>query len=112
MIIFFCCCRTQINYYQGYIYDFDRQPIVGVKVYSPYDTIGTFGITDSNGFFQIKKPKHIISNFLYIKNLHTIIDSIRIVGSHGGEQLHYSFVDGKNDTLFIDRSKIENENNL
>lgn len=112
LLISIISCSKPIKYYQGYIYDLDRQPIAGVKVYCPYDTIGTSGITDSNGFFQIEIPKHIISTSLYIKKNHTIIDAIRIIGTHGGEQLHYSFVDGKNDTLFVDKSEFEKEKEI
>ena len=34
-----------------------------------------------------------------------IIDSIQVIGTQGGEKIKYSFVEGKNDTLFLDPIK-------
>ncbi|HZH73436.1 MAG TPA: hypothetical protein VFD91_13145 [Mariniphaga sp.] len=95
-------CNSSISYYEGHICNLKREPMSGLEVYQREDSLNISGLTDTTGFFKIKKKENSIATYLMVKKGNEILDSIRIVGTQGGERIIYSFVEGKNDTLFID----------
>ena len=102
LFLFITKCSDNISYYEGHIYSSKKEPISDLKVYQREDSLNISGTTDKNGFFKIKKKENSIATYLIIKKGNEILDSIRIVGTQGGERIIYSFIEGKNDTLFID----------
>lgn len=52
------------------------------------------------------------SQFLIVKNEGKILDTIQIIYTHPERGARYHFVENRSDTLFIDKSKFENKNNL
>jgi uncharacterized protein YxeA len=99
--VFLAGCKTNINYYQGFIYDMNNKPIKNLKVYEKSNK-SNYSITNDKGYFKITTKNNTIKRFLYVEqNGLTIIDSIQVFGSQGGEKIKYSFVEGKKDTLYI-----------
>ena len=94
-------CSQKISYYEGYIYNSENKPLSNLFIYAENDSINIKGYTDENGFFKIKKKENSIVNHLKIKKNGKILDSIKIIGIRGGEQIDYAFVNGKNDTIII-----------
>ena len=107
-------CSQKISYYEGYIYNSENKPLSNLFIYAENDSINIKGYTDENGFFKIKKKENSIVNHLKIKKKENsivnhlkikkngkILDSIKIIGIRGGEQIDYAFVNGKNDTIII-----------
>ena len=63
-------------------------------------------MTDANGYFKLNEgPTSMTDLIVFYKE--QSIDTIITRWAQGGERLVYSFVEGKNDTLFIDMSKYE-----
>ncbi|UII26489.1 hypothetical protein LVD15_24865 [Fulvivirga maritima] len=109
MAIFFAGCKTNINYYQGFIYDMNNKPVKNLKVYEKSDK-NNYSITNEKGYFKIPAKNNNINRFLYVEqNDLTIIDSIQVFGSQGGEKIKYNFVEGQKDTLYIKfHSQVDN----
>ncbi|CAM1356870.1 hypothetical protein [Tenacibaculum ascidiaceicola] len=106
LIPIFIQCEKRINYYQGYLYDTNNNPIENLVVYEKYNK-KSFSRTNKKGLFKIK-VKNRLCHFLIIEqNGTTTIDSIQIIGVQGGEKIKYSFINGRNDTLFIDMSRFK-----
>ena len=106
LLLFLLSCKKKIDYYQGYLYDTNNNPIENLIVYEKYNK-KSFSRTNKKGLFKIK-VKNRLSHFLIIEqNGTTIIDSIQIIGVQGGEKIKYSFINGRNDTLFIDMSRFK-----
>lgn len=97
-LIFFISCYNRIEYYQGYIYDKNYNPLVNVKV--TLESTNQTSITDNKGFFKIKKNSNILGDLIVFKKK-KIIDTIKTVWRQHGEKIKYSFVENQNDTLFI-----------
>ena len=94
------------KYYEGHIYDTNKKPLPNIKVCKMYHTPTDCTMTDANGYFKINKdPTSITELIVFYKE--QPIDTIITRWAQGGERLVYSFVEGKNDTLFIDMSKYE-----
>ena len=97
---------SDFRYYEGHIYDRNKKPLPNIKVCKMYHTPTDCTMTDANGYFKINKdPTSIAKLIIFYKE--QPIDTIRTRWAQGGERLVYSFVEGKNDTLFIDMSKYE-----
>ena len=101
---FFIQCKTGINYYQGYIFSIDNNPIKNLKIYEKYDR-NNYAISNKYGYFRIDITKNNIKRYLIIENEGRVIDSIQVIGTQGGEKIKYSFVQGENDTLFLNMNK-------
>ncbi|MCH4828946.1 MULTISPECIES: hypothetical protein [Flavobacterium] len=95
-----CTNKNNLKYYQGYIY-LNKNAEPDVEVYEA-DNPSNKTKTNENGFFKIPMQQKYISNFLIIRNKNKIIDSIQIIRTSGGEKINYYFVEGRNDTVFID----------
>lgn len=107
MKIFICICVTIIanscsmpRNYQGYVYSSYKKPIQNVKVCEKNTSNCT--TTDINGFFVLKKDKQSITDLIIFLD-EKPLDTLKTVWSQHGEKLNYSFMEGKNDTLFINR---------
>ena len=99
-IISSCGGNRGFKYYEGHIYDTNKKPLPNIKVCKMYHTPTDCTMTDANGYFKINKdPTSIPDLIVFYKE--QPIDIIRTVWAQGGERLVYSFVEGKNDTLFI-----------
>ncbi|WP_452223991.1 hypothetical protein [Lacinutrix chionoecetis] len=99
--LFFAQCNQEVNYYHGHILDANTNPMENLKVYERGNT-NSYGITDAEGYFKIKKEKNSLSRFLYVESPTLgLLDSIQTVGTQGGEKIIYSFVEGKSDTLYL-----------
>ena len=104
--LLFCCKNRKINFYEGHIYDENKKPLPNIKVCKMYHTPTDCTMTNANGYFKINKdPTSIAKLIIFYKE--QPIDTIITRWAQGGERLVYSFVEGKNDTLFIDMSKYE-----
>lgn len=102
LVILCNSCQENFKYYEGYIYSRYRKPLQGLRVEKKYYK-DDFAITDSLGYFRIKEKKNSGSGFLMVSTKQEIlIDSIQVVRKAGGEQVNFYFVEGRNDTLFID----------
>lgn len=44
-------CSPKINYYEGYIFNYQNEPLSGLKVYQQEDSIDISGYTNKKGFF-------------------------------------------------------------
>jgi len=104
--LLFCCKNRKINFYEGHIYDENNKPLPNIKVCKMYHTPTDCTMTDANGYFKINKdPTSIPDLIVFYKE--QPIDTMRTLWTQAGERIMYSFVEGKNDTLFIDMSKYE-----
>lgn len=99
-ILWNCTVHREVNYYEGYIFNQQKQAISNIMVYEG-DRPENKVFTDQSGYFQLKKPKNVISNFLMVKKDTLILDSIQVVRKSAGEQVNYAFVEGRQDTLFL-----------
>jgi len=99
-ILWNCAFHREVNYYEGHIFDQNKQAISNIMVYER-DRPENKVFTDSSGYFQLKKPKNLISNFLMVKKDAIILDSIQVLRTRAGEQVNYVFVEGRQDTLFL-----------
>ena len=105
VIISSCGGNSSFKYYEGHIYDENKKPLPNIKVCRGYKlTVCT--MTDANGYFKLnKKPTFITDLIVFYKE--QPIDTIITAWTLHGELDRYSFIEGKNDTLFIDMSKYE-----
>ena len=95
-------CKPKINFYHGHIYSKDNEPIKNLTIYERYDK-SKFSRTDAKGYFKINvKVNHIKGVLMVESSKSKLLDSIQVIGTQGGERLMYSFVEGKNDTLFLE----------
>lgn len=102
IILLQACTTGRIDYYHGYIYNNDKKIIEGLKV----NTINYkyFSYTNKKGYFNINIYNKDYSRFLIIADkddyiIDTLVTSWRFPDVGG---INYQFVNGKNDTLFID----------
>lgn len=101
IIVFFIQCKSNVNYYQGFIYNMNNKPVKNLKVYEKNNE-DNYSITNDKGYFKIPIKKNNIKRFLYVKlNELETIDSIQVFGSQGGERIKYNFIEGRKDTLYI-----------
>ena len=104
--LLFCCKNRKINFYEGHIYDENNNPLPNIKVCKMYHTPTDCTMTDANGYFKINEdPTSMTDLIVFYKE--QPIDTMRTLWTQAGERIMYSFVEGKNDTLFIDMSKYE-----
>ncbi|KQT33914.1 hypothetical protein ASG22_17605 [Chryseobacterium sp. Leaf405] len=94
------CSDINFNSYEGFIYN-KNAPYVHLKIFEK-DFNSNFTFTNDKVFFKLKKRSNSISTFLMIQKNNKIIDSIQVIRTSGGEKINYSFIEGRNDTLFID----------
>jgi len=109
VIIIFCLflnsCQQRIpNYSQGYIYDKELNPLYNIKIENPYDST-IYTLTNKSGYFKIDQS--MLAEYLYIIKNNKKVDSIYISTRHPEGRISYSFVEGRNDTLFIDIKKLD-----
>jgi len=103
--LLFCCKNKKVNFYEGHIYDENKKPLPNIKVCRGYK-LTACTTTDANGYFKLnKKPTFITDLIVFYKE--QPIDTIITAWTLHGELDRYSFIEGKNDTLFIDMSKYE-----
>jgi len=96
---------SNFRYYEGHIYDRNKKPLPNIKVCRGYK-LTACTTTDANGYFKLnKKPTFITDLIVFYKE--QPIDTIITAWTLHGELDRYSFIEGKNDTLFIDMSKYE-----
>jgi type IV pilus biogenesis protein CpaD/CtpE len=94
-------CTKSSEYYHGYVYDSKtHQPISNVKVEAAYD-MKLSSYTDEKGYFKIKKEQSL-AKFLIVHRPNSSLDTIQTFAiQHGELEMHF-FVEGRNDTIFID----------
>jgi hypothetical protein len=63
-------------------------------------------ITNDKGYFRMNKRDNWIEKYLYIVHNASKIDSISILRTHPEYGARYYFVEGRNDTLFMENDKI------
>ena len=93
------------KYYEGHIYDRNNNPLPNIKVCRGYK-LTACTTTDANGYFKLNMTPNFITD-LIIFYKEQPIDTIITAWTLHGELDRYSFIEGKNDTLFIDMSKYE-----
>ncbi len=96
-----CSLKKSFNYYHGYVFNQNNNPIINIEVFEKDRPLNK-SLTDNKGYFKIEKNKNSISTFLMVKRNNILVDSIQVIRSSGGEKINYYFVEGRNDTLFID----------
>lgn len=100
LVLFFYSCGSSVDNYEGYIYEKPNVPAKDVSVCEKNSSNCTK--TDHHGFFKLEKDKKTVRELVVIfKGEPT--DTLRTVWSQRGEKINYSFIKGKNDTLFINR---------
>ena len=105
VIISSCGGNSSFKYYEGHIYDRNNNPLPNIKVCRGYK-LTAFTMTDTNGYFKLNMTPNFITD-LIIFYKEQPIDTIITAWTLHGELDRYSFIEGKNDTLFIDMSKYE-----
>jgi len=103
--LLFCCKNKKVNFYEGHIYDENKKPLPNIKVCRGYK-LTACTMTDANGYFKLNMTPNFITD-LIIFYKEQPIDTIITAWTLHGELDRYSFIEGKNDTLFIDMSKYE-----
>ena len=96
---------SDFRYYEGHIYDRNKKPLPNIKVCRGYK-LTACTMTDTNGYFKLNMTPNFITD-LIIFYKEQPIDTIITAWTLHGELDRYSFIEGKNDTLFIDMSKYE-----
>ena len=96
---------SNFRYYEGHIYDRNNNPLPNIKVCRGYK-LTACTTTDANGYFKLNMTPNFITD-LIIFYKEQPIDTIITAWTLHGELDRYSFIEGKNDTLFIDMSKYE-----
>lgn len=96
---------SNFRYYEGHIYDKNNNPLPNIKVCRGYK-LTACTMTDTNGYFKLNMTPNFITD-LIIFYKEQPIDTIITAWTLHGELDRYSFIEGKNDTLFIDMSKYE-----
>ena len=94
---------SNFRYYEGHIYDRNNNPLPNIKVCKGYK-LTACTTTDANGYFKLNMTPNFITD-LIIFYKEQPIDTIITAWTLHGELDRYSFIEGKNDTLFIDMSK-------
>ena len=105
VIISSCGGNSGFKYYEGHIYDRNNNPLPNIKVCRGYK-LTACTTTDANGYFKLNMTPNFITD-LIIFYKEQPIDAIITAWTLHGELDRYSFIEGKNDTLFIDMSKYE-----
>ena len=105
VIISSCGGNSGFKYYEGHIYDRNNNPLPNIKVCRGYK-LTACTTTDANGYFKLNMTPNFITD-LIIFYKEQPIDTIITAWTLHGELDRYSFIEGKNDTLFIDMSKYE-----
>ena len=93
------------KYYEGHIYDTNKKPLPNIKVCRGHK-LTACTMTDANGYFKLNMTPNFMTD-LIIFYKEQPIDTIITAWTLHGELDRYSFIEGKNDTLFIDMSKHE-----
>lgn len=99
-------CKKKIDYYHGYIYSKEKKPLRNLKVVED-DNLKTFSLTDEKGYFNIPELNSFGGNLVVYTKNNKVIDTIYTIFSNRGEKLNYRFINGRNDTLFIDMSRFK-----
>ncbi|AEW85598.1 carboxypeptidase regulatory-like domain-containing protein [Flavobacterium columnare] len=98
-LILFACSTKTPKYIQGYVYNEEKKPLESIKVEDPHDSL-TYSFTNEKGYFRINMLTK--GEYLYMKQSNKIIDSIYYIRTHPERGERYYFVEGRNDTVFID----------
>jgi len=99
-VIILASCSNKIDYYHGYVYNTENEPIKNLKIEED-DDLKSHSYTDENGYFKILEKNSFGGNLIVYNENNVVLDTIRIVYSNHGEQLNYQFIDGRSDTLFL-----------
>ena len=100
LIIFLNSCNPKVpKYMHGYIFTKENMPLEGIRIEDPYEK-SFFSITNKQGYFKINQLAK--GDFLYVLKGNKKIDSLYIIRSHPEKGESFYFVEGRNDTLFID----------
>ena len=105
VIISSCGGNSGFKYYEGHIYDRNNNPLPNIKVCRGYK-LTACTTTDANGYFKLNMTPNFITDLIIFYKEQPIDTIITAWTLHGGLD-RYSFIEGKNDTLFIDMSKYE-----
>ena len=105
VVISSCGGNSDFRYYEGHIYDRNKKPLPNIKVCRGYK-LTACTMTDTNGYFKLNMSPNFMTD-LIIFYKEQPIDTIITAWTLHGELDRYSFIEGKNDTLFIDMSKYE-----
>ena len=105
VIISSCGGNSGFKYYEGHIYDRNNNPLPNIKVCRGYK-LTACTTTDANGCFKLNMTPNFITDLIIFYKEQPIDTIITAWTLHGGLD-RYSFIEGKNDTLFIDMSKYE-----
>lgn len=98
-LMFTSCSVSVRDYYTGFIIDELDRPVSNVSIKEDYHgNVGNESISDQNGYFNFKRtglPEIVLSKTNYLN------DTLRLVGSHAGEQLYYSTLITKDSTIIV-----------
>ncbi|WP_147300517.1 hypothetical protein [Tenacibaculum gallaicum] len=106
LLLFLLSCKKKTDYYHGYIYSKEKKPLRNLKVVED-DNLKTFSLTDEKGYFNIPELNSFGGNLVVYTENNKVIDTIHTIFSNRGEKLNYRFINGRNDTLFIDTSRFK-----
>lgn len=97
----FISCSNKYNNYEGYIYgEKSKMPLRDINICGRSNLKNCIQ-TDEKGFFKLKQQKNRISKFLIVSSASSVLDSIQVIRTSGGEKINYYFTKGRKDTLFV-----------
>lgn len=94
-----CCSPPKFKHYAGYIYQAGR-PVGEAEIFEQ-DNPENRTQTNQDGFFTLLKRANGVSQFLMVRKNDTVVDSMQVIRTAGGEQLRYYFTERTKDTLFL-----------
>jgi hypothetical protein len=95
-------CSNRINdFYEGYIYSENNQPLEGVQIIEDYHKQPSKILTDKKGYFKFDRSnKNFIPNLFIIKYGYRI-DTIDLQRGNAGQMPSFLFLRKQSDTLFM-----------
>lgn len=114
-LLFFVCatigCSDRVNdFYEGYIYNENKQPLQGVQIRENYPTEGKQGVTNEKGYFKFKRDyKKYICNLIILKEGYKT-DTLELSrgGGGAGKAPTLFFLRKQSDTLIMNAIKSHN----
>jgi hypothetical protein len=105
-LLFFVCatigCSDRVNdFYEGYIYNENNQPLEGVQIIEDYPKLASKGLTNNKGYFKFDRSnKNFITNLFVIKHGYRI-ETIDLQRGNTGQMPSFLFLRKQSDTLFM-----------
>jgi hypothetical protein len=110
IIVNISCSEKPKDFYEGYIYNENKQPLQGVQIRENYPTEGKQGVTNEKGYFKFKRDyKKYICNLIILKEGYKT-DTLELSrgGGGAGKAPTLFFLRKQSDTLIMNAIKSHN----